>query len=161
MKTILGPTAMTTVVMNGTGANVIGLSALVESFNSVLCVDSAHVNVDECGAFECMTGAKLIAVPGDNGKLDIKLLGEHLKVLGNFHHNQPKVVSISQVTEMGSVYTIRELKDITAYAHANGLLVHMDGARISNACVSLGVSFKEMVTDTGIDIVSFGGPRTV
>jgi len=159
MKTILGPTALTTVMFNGTGANVIGLSGILNGYECVLTVDSAHINVDECGAFERFTGAKIICVPHVNGKIDVGLLEEHLSVIGNVHHNQPKAISISQATEFGSVYTIEELKTITSFAHKKGLIVHMDGARIANACVSLGVSFKEMITDTDIDIVSFGGTK--
>lgn len=148
-----------TLVMNGTGANVNGLASVLRSYESVLSVDSAHINVDECGAFESYTNAKIVTVPHVNGKIDVTKLDEHLEVKGNFHHNQPKVISISQVTEFGSVYTIDELKVIVDYAHTNDLYVHMDGARISNALVALDCTLNEMIVETGIDLVSFGGTK--
>ncbi len=159
IREVIGPTALVTVVLNGTGANVLGIGGALSSYHSVLTVDEAHINVDECGAFERFTGAKIVTVPHEDGKLNVDLLHDHLKVKGNFHHNQPKVITISQVTEFGSVYTINELKTIADFAHKNGLLVHMDGARLANACVSLGVTYKEMLLGTGIDIISFGGTK--
>lgn len=159
IKELFGEGAKTTVVLNGTGANVLGLSSVMSSFHSILTVDASHVNVDECGSFEKLTGGKIIHVPHVNGKLQVELLEEHLKVKGNFHHNQPRVISISQVTEFGSVYTQREIREIADFAHEHGLLLHVDGARIANACVSLKTSFKEMITDTGVDLLSFGGTK--
>jgi threonine aldolase len=159
IKIIFGKKAKTTVVLNGTGANIIALKSVTNSYQGVLSVDSAHINVDECGAFENLTGGKIITVPHENGKLNVRLLEEHLKVKGNMHHNQPSVISISQVTEYGSVYTKAELKAIADYAHDHDLYLHVDGARISNACVSLGISFKEMICDTGVDLLSFGGTK--
>lgn len=159
IKEIIGPTALCTVVINGTGANVLGIASAIDGYHAVLTVDEAHINVDECGAFERFTGAKIVTVPHENGKLIPDKLNTHLGVLGNFHHNQPLVVSISQVTEYGSVYSINEMKAITAYAHSKGMLVHMDGARLANACVALDVSYKQMIADTGIDIISFGGTK--
>lgn len=156
---LMGCKTYVTLVMNGTGANVCGLAAYMDRYSSVLAVDTAHINVDECGALESYTSGKIVTVPHKNGKLDVELLDEHLKVKGNFHHNQPSIISISQVTEFGSVYTLEELKAITTYAHKNQLIVHMDGARISNALVSLGCSVREMLVETGIDIISFGGTK--
>ena len=146
-------------VLNGTGANVIGLSTLLKPFEGVICVDSAHIHVDECGAFERYTGAKLLTVPHENGKLTIEAIKTHMHVVGHEHHNQPRVISISQLTEWGTAYTVDELSALATYAHAHDLLLHVDGARIANAIVSEGSSFKEMITDTGVDVLSFGGAK--
>ncbi len=146
-------------VLNGTGANVIGLSTLIKAFHGVLCADTAHINVDECGAFERYTGSKLITVPHVDGKIRPDQLERHLEALGNEHHNQPKVISISQLTEWGSVYTIDEIKALAEYAHDHDMYLHVDGARIANAAVALDCTLKEMITDTGVDVLSFGGAK--
>ena len=146
-------------VLNGTGANVIGLSVLLKQFEAVICADTAHINVDECGAFERYTGAKLLTVPHQSGKITIDAIQHHLQVIGNEHHSQPRVISISQLTEWGTAYTLEEIRQLADYAHSNGMLLHVDGARIANAAVYLGVGFKEMITDTGVDLLSFGGAK--
>jgi len=146
-------------VFNGTGANVLSLQAMTQPFNAVICADTAHIHVDECGAPERFTGCKMLFNPTPDGKLRIPDIARHLHGIGFEHHAQPRVISITQATEMGTVYTIDELREIAAFAHANGLLLHVDGARVANAVAHLGVSVKEMITDTGVDILSFGGTK--
>ena len=146
-------------VFNGTGANVLSLQAMTQPFNSVICADTAHIHVDECGAPERFTCCKMLFNPTPDGKLQIADIARHLHGIGFEHHAQPRVVSITQATEMGTVYTVDELCEIATFAHTNGLLLHVDGARVANAAVHLGVSIKEMIVDTGVDILSFGGTK--
>ena len=146
-------------VFNGTGANVLSLQAMTQPFNAVICADTAHIHVDECGAPERFTGCKMLFNPTPDGKLQIADIAQHLHGIGFEHHAQPRVVSITQATEMGTVYTVDELREIAAFAHANGLLLHVDGARVANAAVHLGVSVREMIADAGVDILSFGGTK--
>lgn len=146
-------------VFNGTGANVLSISTLNKSFNSVICPATAHIMVDECGAPEKISGCKLIPVETSNGKLTPELIKPHLHGFDFEHHAQPKTISISQVSELGTVYTVDEIKAITNLAHQYGMYVHLDGARIANAAVSLGVPFKTFTIDAGIDVVSFGGTK--
>ena len=143
----------------GTGANVLGLSALTNPYSAILCAETAHIFEDECGAVERFGGAKLIPIETRNGKLTVELIKPHIRGIGMEHHSQVKVISITQVTELGTVYTLDEIKTITAFAHQNNLLVHMDGARISNAAVSLDLPFRVFTKDSGIDILSFGGTK--
>ncbi len=143
----------------GTGANVLGLSALTNPYSAILCAETAHIFEDECGAVERFGGAKLIPIETKNGKLTVDLIKPHIRGIGMEHHSQAKVISITQVTELGTLYTVDEIKTITNFAHQNNLLVHMDGARISNAAVSLDLPFKAFTKDAGIDILSFGGTK--
>lgn len=146
-------------VLSGTGANIIGLDSILRPFEGVVCAETAHINVDECGAFERLIGAKIIKIPSKEGKIYPEEIKKTLSARGNEHHNQPKVITISQVSEMGTIYTIDEIKSLADFAHKNDLLLHVDGSRISNAAVALGVTFKEMITDTGVDLLSFGGTK--
>ncbi|WP_099190767.1 threonine aldolase family protein [Tepidibacter mesophilus] len=146
-------------VLNGTAANVIGLSAALRSYESIICTDSAHINGDECGAVEKFTGSKLLQVPNSNGKISIDDIEKMLKLKGNYHRTQPKMISISQCSEFGTVYTVEEIKEISKFAHENDLYLHVDGSRISNAAVSLNTNLKEMITEAGVDILSFGGTK--
>lgn len=146
-------------VTSGTAANVIGLSGLLRSFESVVCPDTAHINVDECGSFETFTGSKILYTPNKNGKIVIEDVKEFLSSIGDEHQSQPRVISISQTTEVGTLYTVEEIKKLADFAHENNMLLHMDGARIANAVVALNTTFKEMVTDTGVDLLSFGGTK--
>ena len=141
---------------NGTGSNVLALKMLTESYNSIICAETAHINVDECGAPEKFTGCKLLSVPTKNGKLTIETIKYHMYGFDFEHHSQPKVISITQATEMGTVYTQNDIKKITDYAHDNGMFVHMDGARICNAAVSLNRNFREITVDAGVDVLSLG-----
>jgi threonine aldolase len=146
-------------VFNGTGANVLGLSTVAQSFHSVICAETAHIQEDECGAPEKFTGCKLLPVEPVNGKLTPEKIQHHLKGFDFEHHSQPRVISISQVTEMGTVYQPEEIIELAELAHKHNMLLHMDGARIANAAVSLDMEFKEFTKDCGVDILSFGGTK--
>ena len=146
-------------VFGGTGANVLGLKAITKPYQAVVCAETAHINVDECGAPEKFTGCKLIAKETSDGKLRVEQLEPLLHVFGNEHHVQPRVISISQATEMGTVYTKQELKAIANFAHANNMLLHVDGARLANAAASLKTSLKSITADAGVDVLSFGGTK--
>lgn len=146
-------------VFGGTGANVLGLKAATETYHAVICAETAHINVDECGAPEKFTGCKLLSVRTEDGKLTVEQIKPFLEHVGFEHHVQPRVISVSQSTEMGTVYTPRELQALSSFAHKNGMLLHMDGARIANAAASLKSEFKKITTDVGVDILSFGGAK--
>ena len=146
-------------VFNGTGANVLAISSLTQSYNSIICADTAHIHVDECGAPEKLSGCKLVPVRCTDGKINPEQIKTELHGFGFQHHSQPGMISISQVTELGTVYTVDEIKAITKLAHQYGLLVHMDGARIANAAVALNLPFKAFTKDAGIDVLSFGGTK--
>jgi threonine aldolase len=146
-------------VFGGTGANVLGLKAITNSYEAVVCAETAHINVDECGAPEKFTGCKLLSVKTPDGKLRPDDIKPFLHGVGFEHHVQPRVISVSQATEMGTVYTKSELKSLARFAHDHNLLLHVDGARISNAAVSLNASFKEITAEVGVDVLSFGGAK--
>ncbi|HEV7860248.1 MAG TPA: low specificity L-threonine aldolase [Pyrinomonadaceae bacterium] len=146
-------------VFGGTGANVLGLKSMTRPHQAIICTTLAHINVDECGAPENFTGCKLLTVETSDGKLTPEQVKSCLHGLGDQHHVQPKVVSISQATELGTVYTPLEILKLAQCAHDNGLLLHMDGARIANAAASLNVSLKELTLDAGLDALSFGGTK--
>ncbi|HLR36070.1 MAG TPA: low specificity L-threonine aldolase [Tissierellales bacterium] len=146
-------------VTNGTAANIVGLNGLLEPFEAIICTDTAHINVDECGALERFGGNKILYVPNRDGKLVIDDIKGFLNYIGDEHQVQPRVISISQITELGTIYTIEEIKELADFAHTNNMFLHVDGARISNAVVALNSSFKEMITDTGVDLLSFGGTK--
>ena len=146
-------------VFNGTGANVLGLSSVTQSWNSVVCADTSHIEEDECGAPEKFTGCKLLPVRSVKGKITPEAITRHLKGFDFEHHSQPGVISISQATEMGTVYRPEEIIAIADLAHKNNMYLHMDGARIANAAVALGVSFRAISKDCGVDILSFGGTK--
>ena len=146
-------------VFNGTGANVLGLSTVTQSFHSVICAETAHIQEDECGAPEKFTGCKLIPVEPVNGKVTPEAVLPHLKGFDFEHHSQPGVISISQVTEMGTVYQPNEIIALADLAHKHNMFLHMDGARISNAAVSLDLDFRAFTRDCGVDVLSFGGTK--
>ena len=146
-------------VYNGTAANIIGLKTLTNSYNSIICADMAHLNVHECCGPEKFTGCKLVTIPTKNGKLNPELIKPYLIGTGDVHMAQPKVVSITQSTELGTTYTVNELKKLCGFAHKNNLLVHVDGARLCNAAVYLKKDLKEITKDVGVDILSFGGTK--
>lgn len=146
-------------VFGGTGANVLGMQAVTKSYQAIICAETAHINVDECGAPEKFSGSKLLSVPTPDGKLRPESIKHFLHGVGFEHHVQPGVISVSQATEMGTVYSKEELKTLAKFAHKNNMLLHVDGARISNAAVSLGLSFKEITADVGVDVLSFGGAK--
>lgn len=146
-------------VFGGTGANVISLKTVTDSFNSIVCASSAHIVTDECGAPEKFTGCKLLTIPSEDGKITAEQIERTIRGKGDQHHSQESVVSITQATEKGTVYSLDEVKAVADKTHEHGLTLHMDGARISNAAVSLGVSLKEATVDAGVDILSFGGTK--
>jgi threonine aldolase len=146
-------------VYGGTGANVLAIGAMCQPFQSVICAQTAHINVDECGAPERFSGAKLIDIPTTDGKLNPELIKPHMVGFDFEHHSQPKAISISQPTELGTVYTLDELRALHNLAQEYGLYIHMDGARIANAAVYLNCFFKQMTVDCGVDVVSFGGNK--
>lgn len=146
-------------VFNGTAANVLGLKAATNSFHSIICADTSHINQDECGAAEKFTGCKVITVPSHKGKITVEQIRKHYHGIDFEHHSQPRVISITQATELGTVYSPAEISNLTEYAHRHNMLVHIDGARICNAAASLNCELKEITTDVGIDILSFGGTK--
>ena len=146
-------------VFIGTAANVLGLNVATRSWNSVICAETSHINEDECGAPEKFNGFKLLSVETPDGKLTIDLIQKHIRGFDFEHHSQPKIISITQATELGTVYTTDEIKELADFAHQNKMFLHMDGARIANAAVSLNKGFKEFTKDMGVDILSFGGTK--
>lgn len=158
-KAIFGENIEVFFVYNGTGANILSLSAFTRSHHAIICAETAHINVDECGAIEKQSGSKLLTVPTFDGKLNIGLIENHMHGFGDQHHAQPKIISLTQCTELGTVYSREELKEICDYAHAHNMYVHMDGARLSNAVAYLGCSPREITADVGIDVLSFGGTK--
>ena len=144
---------------NGTGANVLGLSILTQSFNAVICSDLAHINVDESTAPEKFLGCKLLTIPTKDGKIYPHEIEDRIIRVGDQHHPQAKVISISQTTEYATVYSVEEVKAISTIAKKRNLFLHMDGSRISNAAVSLGKTFREFTVDAGVDVLSFGGTK--
>jgi threonine aldolase len=146
-------------VYNGTAANVLGLKSATRSYNAIICAETAHINVDECAAPEKFCGGKLIPIPTGDGKLTVTDIEKHLHGFGFEHHAQPKVISITQPTELGTLYTPDEIRRIVALARKHDLVVHMDGARIANAAVALDLDLKACTRDLGIDVLSFGGTK--
>lgn len=144
---------------NGTGANIISLKCCTLPFQAIVCAQTAHINSDECGAPTHQMGSSLLTINTPNGKLTPEAIKPFLSRIGNVHNTQPKVISISQSTELGTVYSISELKELSSFAHRNNMYLHMDGARISNAVAALGVGLKEATVDCGVDIMSFGGTK--
>jgi threonine aldolase len=160
-KQHFGPDIEVFFLFNGTAANCLGLKALTESFNAVICAEAAHIYTDECGAPEKFTSCKLIPIPTSNGKLTVESVSQayHRLEIGYQHHVQPRVVSITQVSEMGTVYQPKEVRALARFAHEHNLFLHMDGARIANAAVSLGLTLREATRDLGVDVLSFGGTK--
>lgn len=146
-------------VYNGTSANVLGTSHLIQSYQAIVSAHSAHLNEDECGAPEKFNGSKILQLETKDGKIRPEQILPFLNSIGFQHHSQPKLISISQVTEMGTVYKPDEVKALADFAHAHNMYLHMDGARISNAAVSLGMDFKGFTVDAGVDVLSFGGTK--
>ncbi len=140
----------------GTGANVVGLASVLEPWQAVLSPDSAHIVVDECGAPARFTGATITPVPTSDGRLRIADLDPFLQWAHSEHHPQPRVVSVSQATETGQLYSVDQLGDIAEFAHSHNMLVHVDGARIANAIAATGASVNEMLVATGVDLMTFG-----
>jgi threonine aldolase len=156
---IVGSDASVFFAFNGTGANVLCLRAMTDSFNSVLCPENAHINVDECAAPERLAGCKLIPMKAENGKVNSVTVAKELKGFGFQHHAQPKVLSISQPTELGTLYTPEEIKELANLMHEHGGYLHIDGSRIANAAAALDLPVKSFTADCGADALSFGGTK--
>ncbi len=146
-------------VFTGTAANTLGLSGVTRPWNSIITAFTAHIEQDECGAPEKFTGCKVLTVDTPDGKIKPEMLSRHMHGFDFEHHSQPRVISITQATEMGTVYSVNEIKILADFAHEKGMLLHMDGARIANAAITLNLPFSAFTTDAGVDILSFGGTK--
>ena len=146
-------------VFNGTAANSLSLKALTNSYHAVICAEAAHIYVDECGAPEKFTGCKLIPVAAKNGKLTVETVRGAYRGIGDEHHVQPRVISITQATEVGTVYQPKEVQALARFAHEHGMFLHVDGARIANAAAALGMGLREATRDLGVDVLSFGATK--
>jgi threonine aldolase len=144
---------------NGTGANVVGLQSLLRPFEAVICAQTAHIYVDECGAPERFLGSKLIPVATPDGKLTPELVEAAAIGVGDEHHVQPRVVSITQATELGTSYRVDEIAALSRWAHDHAMLLHLDGARLSNAAAFLGVGLGAFGSSAGVDVLSYGGTK--
>jgi len=158
-RDIFGPDVTALFVFGGTAANVLAVAPLLESYQAVICPAFSHLHVDECGAAETFTGCKLITVEVDNAKLTAEAVRPHLDKLGDVHAVQPKVISITQANEFGMIYSPDDVRALCEFAHGNGLLVHMDGARLANAAAAMNVDLREASRDLGVDVLSFGGTK--
>ncbi len=154
-----GPGAVAFPVFNGTGANVLSLQSLVPAWGAVICSENAHINTDENGAPERVAGLKLLTVPTPDGKLTPELIDRQAWGWGDEHRAQPLAVSLTQSTELGTLYSVEELRAIADHAHDRGMSLHMDGARLSNAAASLDLAIRDFTADVGVDIVSWGGTK--
>ncbi|AUI52354.1 threonine aldolase family protein [Arthrobacter crystallopoietes] len=159
MASHFGEQAQAFPVFNGTGANVLSLQSLLPRWGAVVCASTAHINVDENGAPERVGGIKLLPVPTGDGKLTPELIDREAWGWGDEHRAQPLAVSITQSTELGTLYSVDEIRTIAEHAHGHGMKVHMDGARLANAAAALGTDLRTFTTDAGVDILSFGGTK--
>ncbi len=159
LRGLFGEKAESYLVFNGTAANMLALGGMVRSFEAVVCPATAHINTDECGAPERQCGCKLIGVETPDGKLTPGLVRPRLKDFGSVHQSQPKVISISQPTELGTLYTAEEIAALAELAHSHGMKLHVDGARLANALAATGLDPMEMITRTGVDALSLGGTK--
>jgi threonine aldolase len=146
-------------VFNGTAANCLSLKSLTNSYHAVICAEAAHIYVDECGAPEKFTGCKLIPLPANDGKLTVEAVRSAYHGIGVEHHVQPRVVSITQATEVGTVYKQDEIRQLARFAHDHNMFLHVDGARIANAAAALRLNLREATRDLGVDALSFGGTK--
>jgi threonine aldolase len=146
-------------VFNGTAANCLSLKALTNSYHAVICAEGAHIYVDECGAPEKFTGCKLVPIPAKDGKLTVEVVQSACHGIGDEHHVQPKVISITQATEVGTVYRPNEVRALADFAHDHGMFLHVDGARIANAVAAQGLNLRQATRDLGIDVLSFGATK--
>jgi threonine aldolase len=144
-------------VFNGTAANVLGISLLVRPYDAVICAESSHLNVDECGATERNLGNKILPIPTTDGKLTPELVRSRLTGRGDEHRAQPKVVEIAQVTELGTCYSLNELRALSEFSAAEGLYLYMDGARLANAAAHLDCELADLAAH--VDVLSFGGTK--
>jgi threonine aldolase len=159
MRSHFGQQAETFPVFNGTGANVTALTSVMPRWGAVISTSTAHIHTDEGGAPERISGLKLLTVDSPDGKLTPDLIETQAWGFGDEHRAQPAAVSITQTTELGTLYSVAEVRAIAEYVHARGMVLHMDGARISNAAAALGVPLRDFTVDAGVDILSFGGTK--
>ena len=146
-------------LFNGTAANTLSLEALTRPFHAVLCPELSHIYTDECGAPEKFSGCKLIPLAAPLGKLSVETVAGAYHGIGDQHHVQPKVISITQSTEMGTVYRPEEIQALAKFAHEREMFLHLDGARISNAAAAQGMTLRQATRDLGVDVLSFGGTK--
>jgi threonine aldolase len=158
-REIFGQHVEVVFTFNGTGGNVVSLGSVCRPWESVICAESAHINSDECGAPERIAGVKLVPVATADGKLSPDLVLPYLTGFGVEHHAQPRVISVSQVSEYGTVYSVEELRALSDLAHEHNMLLHVDGARFANAVARVGCSASEMFAQGGIDVLTFGGTK--
>ncbi len=158
-KKTFGASAESFLVFNGTAANVCGIKHVLFPWQAVICSSNAHIWTDECGAPQANTGSSLLLIETKDGKILPEHCEKYLHAKGNPHHVQPALLSITQSTELGTVYTLKEMKNLADFAHKNNLLFHVDGARLCNAAAHLNVSLKALTTDIGVDFLSFGGTK--
>lgn len=159
IREVFGQETETCFTFGGTGANVIGLAAVTRPTEAVLCAESSHLWRDECGAPEHFLGTKLVPIPTPDGKLTPELVEPYLNTGRGAHHAKPRVVSVAQATESGTVYSFDELAALAALAHRHGLLFHVDGARLSNAAAALDLSLARITREAGVDVLAFGGTK--
>ena len=159
IKETFTPDCVPLFVFNGTGSNVVALQVMTRPYHSIFCAETAHIYVDECGSPVKMTGCQIRPIATSDGKLTPELMQPYLHGFGDQHHSQPRALYISQCTELGTIYTPEELKRLTDFAHLNGMYVHMDGARLSNAVAYLGCDPRDITSRVGIDVLSFGGTK--
>ena len=146
-------------VFNGTAANCLSLKSLTEPYNAIICAESSHIYTDECGAPERFTGCKLIPLPTEDGKLTVDAVRRVCHGIGDQHHVQPRAISITQATEMGTVYKPQEIRALAAFAHEREMFLHVDGARLANAAASLKQNLRQATRGLGVDVLSFGGTK--
>ncbi|MEO3805495.1 low specificity L-threonine aldolase [Nonomuraea sp. B1E8] len=159
IKEVFGPDAEGFAVLNGAGANMVGLALMLGRYDAILCAESAHIATHEAGAAERLLGVKLMTIPTAQGKLQPDDIKARLGGVGNHHESQPAVVSISQCTELGTTYSAEEIAALAETAHEAGLRLHVDGARLANAAAFLDCDLKAITTDVGVDVFSFGGTK--
>lgn len=158
-KKVFGPSTESFLVFNGTAANVCTIKHVLSPWQAVICSSNAHIWTDECGAPQANTGSSLLPIETKIGKISAEQCEKYLHGKGNPHHVQPALLSITQSTELGTVYSQQEMKNLADFAHKNGLLFHVDGARLCNAAAHLNVTLKALTTDVGVDFLSFGGTK--
>jgi threonine aldolase len=156
---LFGKNALALFLMTGTGANVLALQSLIKSYEAILCAETAHINQHEAGAVQKFTQSRLLVIPTPDGKLTPELVAPQINLMTDQHMSQPRIISISQSSEYGTLYSLAEIKALAIYAHAHRLLLHIDGARLANAAVCLNCTLQEMTTDCDVDIVSFGATK--
>ncbi len=158
-RQIFGTDCEPFIVFNGTAANCLALKWLTQSYEAVICSEGAHIQTDECGAPERFTGCKLLPLPAPHRKLTVEAVAHAYHGIGDQHHVQPRVISITQATEVGTVYQPEEIGELAEFAHERQMFLHMDGARIANAAVNLGLGLRQISRDLGVDALSFGGTK--